>query len=52
VSGRFTRAQVLEAMRERDKFERQLRRIGCSGEALRRQERDREIAEHGRPLLR
>jgi hypothetical protein len=51
TSGRFDRNAVLQAMRERDAFERQLRAIGCSGEALRRLERDAEIREHGRPLL-
>lgn len=51
MAGRFSRQDVLSARRERDLFERQLRAIGCSGEALRRIERDREIAEHGRPLL-
>jgi hypothetical protein len=51
TAGRFARAQVLEARREREKYEHQLRLIGCSGEALRREERDREIAEFGRPLL-
>ena len=51
TSGRYDRQQVLAARREREMFERQLRAIGCSGEALRRIERDREIAEHGRPLL-
>jgi hypothetical protein len=49
--GRFTRDQVLSARHEREKFEHQLRLIGCSGEALRRFERDQEIAQHGRPLL-
>ncbi len=51
TSGRFGRNELLQAMRERDAFERQLRAIGCSGEALRRLERDAEIREHGRPLL-
>ncbi len=51
VHGRFTRQDVLAARREREKFEHQLRLVGCSGEALRRIERDREIAEHGHPLL-
>jgi hypothetical protein len=51
MAGRFSRQDVLNARRERELFERQLRAIGCSGEALRRIERDREIAEHGRPLL-
>ena len=51
MSGRFTRPQLLEAKRERDKYESQMQRIGCSGEALRRIERDAEIAEHGHPLL-
>ena len=51
VSGRFDRNEILQAVRERDVFERQLRAIGCSGEAMRRLERDAEIAEHGRPLL-
>lgn len=51
TTGRFDRSQLLLALRERDAFERQLRAIGCSGEALRRIERDAEIAEHGRPLL-
>ena len=51
TSGRFSRDHVLSAMREREMCERQLRRLGCSGEAIRREERDAEIAEHGRPLL-
>ena len=50
-TGRFTRAQVLAAVREREMFERQLRTLGCSGEALRRLERDAEIAEFGRPAI-
>ena len=50
TTGRFTRSQVLEAKRERDKFEHQLRLIGCSGAALRLIERRAEIAEHGHPL--
>ena len=45
------RQVLLEAMRERDKSEHQLRLLGCSGDAIRREERDREIAEHGHPLL-
>jgi hypothetical protein len=49
--GRYTRDQRLQAHREREMFERQLRALGCSGEALRRLERDAEIREHGRPLL-
>ena len=51
MRGRYTRPQVLEAIHTRDMFERQLRALGCSGEALRRIERDLEIEEHGRPLL-
>ena len=51
LSGRFTRQDILAARREREKFEHQLRLLGCSGERLRRIERDREIAEHGHPLL-
>jgi hypothetical protein len=51
MSGRFTRQDILAARREREKFERQLQLVGCSGERMRRIERDREIAEHGRPLL-
>ena len=51
TSGRFTRGQVLAAVRERDMFERQLRGLGCSGEALRRLEKEQEIAEFGRPTL-
>ncbi len=51
MTGAFTRNQVLEAKHTRDMFERQLRAIGCSGEAIRRLERDHEIAEHGHPLL-
>ena len=49
--GRFSRGEVLNARRTRDMFERQLRAIGCSGEALRRLERDAEIAEHGHPTI-
>ncbi len=51
MSGRFTRNRILDARHTRDMFERQLRALGCSGEAIRRAERDEEIAEHGRPLL-
>lgn len=51
MTGAFSRNEVLEAIHTRDMFERQLRTLGCSGEALRRTERDAEIAEHGRPLL-
>ena len=51
TTGRFNRNELLLALRERNAFERQLRAIGCSGEALRRIERAAEIAEHGRPLL-
>ncbi len=51
MTGAFTRNQVLEARHTRDMFERQLRSLGCSGEAIRRAERDIEIEEHGRPLL-
>jgi hypothetical protein len=51
TAGRYDRQKLLAARREREMFDRQLRAIGCSGEALRRIERDREIAEHGRPLL-
>ncbi len=51
LHGRFSRQDVLAARREREKFEHQLRLLGCSGERLRRIERDQEIAEHGRPLL-
>lgn len=51
MSGRYARQNVLAAHRERERYERELRLIGCSGEALRRIERDAEIAEHGRPLL-
>ena len=51
MTGRFTRAQLLEARREREKYGHQLRLVGCSGEALRRTEHEQEIAGHGRPRL-
>lgn len=51
MRGIFTRPQVLEAIHTRDMFDRQMQALGCSGEAMRREERDREIEEHGRPLL-
>ena len=51
TTGRITRPQVLEARRERDKFGHQLRLLGCSGEALRLEERRGEIEEHGHPLI-
>ena len=51
VAGRFPRGQRLLAHRERERFERQLTAIGCSGEARRRVERDAEIAARGRPAL-
>lgn len=51
TSSRFDRAEVLAARREREMFEGQLRARGCSGEALRRRERDVEIAAHGRPTI-
>ncbi len=50
-SGRFTAGQVQEALREREMFERQLHAVGCSSEAIRRDEGDRDVAEAGRPLL-
>ncbi len=49
--GRFTAGQVQEALREREMFERQLHAVGCSSEAIRRDEGDRDVAEAGRPLL-
>ena len=49
--GQYARPEQLAAARERDMFERQLRALGCSGEALRRLERDAEIAESGHPTL-
>jgi hypothetical protein len=52
TGGRYDRQSVLGAVREREKFEHQLRLLGCSGEALRRLERDAEIEEHGHPTLR
>lgn len=51
MSGRYSRQNVLAARSERERYEHELGLIGCSGEALRRIERDAEIAEHGRPLL-
>ena len=51
TSGRYDRDTVLSSMREREMFERQMRLLGCSGEAVRRVERDAEIATHGHPLL-
>lgn len=51
TGGHYARDVVLEARREREKYEHQLRLLGCSGEAVRREERDAEIAAHGRPLL-
>ncbi len=50
-AGRYDRGQHLAAGREREMFERQLRALGCSGEALRRLERDAEIEEFGAPRL-
>ena len=51
TSGCFDRTELLAARREREMFERQLRARGCSGEVLRRQERDVEIATHGHPTI-
>ena len=51
TSGRFDRDALLSARHAREMFERQLRALGCSGEALRRQERDAEIAACGRPTI-
>ncbi|MCC6238466.1 MAG: hypothetical protein IT299_12970 [Dehalococcoidia bacterium] len=51
VRGRFSRQDILAARREREKFEHQLRLIGCSGEALRRIEKDAEVALYGHPLM-
>ena len=50
-AGHFRRDQRLLARHERERFERQLVAIGCSGEARRRVERDAEIAEHGHTKL-
>ena len=49
--GGFTVAQAQEALRERELFERQLHAVGCSSEAIRRDEGDRDVAQVGRPLL-
>ena len=49
--GQYARGERLAAARERDMFERQLQALGCSGEALRRLERDAEIAEFGHPTI-
>lgn len=51
MSGRFNRNEVLEAIHTRDMFERQMRAIGCSGEAIRKIEKEAEVAKFGRPLL-
>jgi hypothetical protein len=51
TAGRFSRNEVLEAIHTRDVFGRQMQALGCSGEALRRIERDEEIQKHGHPLL-
>ena len=50
-AGHFRRDQRLLARHERERFERQLVALGCSGEARRRVERDAEIAEHGHSKL-
>ena len=50
-AGRYSRREQLLARHERERFERQLRVLGCSGEARREVERDAEIAEHGHPTL-
>ena len=50
-AGRYRRDQRLLARHERERFERQLTALGCSGEARRRVERDAEIAEHGHTTL-
>ena len=50
-AGRYSRREQLLARHERSRFERQLRALGCSGEARREVERDAEIAEHGHPTL-
>ena len=50
-AGVLTREQRLLARHERERFDRQLHALGCSGEARRRIERDAEIAEHGHPTL-
>jgi hypothetical protein len=49
--GRYTRQQQLLARRERERFEKQLDVLGCSGEGRRWVERDAEIAEYGHPTL-
>lgn len=51
VQGRFSRQDILAAYREREKFEHQLRLLGCSGEALRRLEKEAEVTRFGRPVL-
>ncbi len=49
--GRFTGAQVQEALRERELFERQLHAVDCSSEAIRHGEGGLNVADRGRPLL-
>ena len=51
MTGAFTRNEVLEALHTRDMFERQLRALGCSGEALRRIERDLRLRRQKAPTL-
>ena len=51
MRGAHTRTEILSARAARDALERVMKARGCSGEAIRKIEKEQEIAKNGYPLL-
>lgn len=51
MRGAYARKEILAARAARDALEQVMKIRGCSGEAIRKIEKEREIAKHGYPLL-
>lgn len=51
MRGAYVRKEILAARAARDALEQVMKTRGCSGEAIRKIEKEREIAKHGYPLL-
>ena len=51
MRGTYARQEILAARAARDALEQVMKIRGCSGEAIRKIEKEQEIAKHGYPLL-
>ena len=51
MRGTYAREEILAARAARDALEQVMKIRGCSGEAIRKIEKEQEIAKHGYPLL-